>query len=547
MLTPLLPGDSSGVAATSRGISDGRVHGVLAGCRPPVPLPEYNACPIYPSTNKYTITCEHAVRVNVRANLLEVLAVDHVAENFTAVLTLHFLWIDPCLCGFKSEVTYMSLDGACIRRSATLVHRPGLDGHTDFGLKVDPHQDFAIGDPVEAVVAIHDQGQTIQPGTPGRISHVLHKDQALVVSWPIGNVDTSKEMKVGFGDVILVLADGGEMLGDLHFVRVQPSRFLGMQQPRWCEDPCLFQPAWSWLNAHEEPIKHVHTKQLQYVSELGGHVFEKFKFQGKFAAKLKLGWFPFDRQSLMVKLSSEQPLERQQFVLLNRMAGKDVTVPSEWKQSSEASLSEHTNLRFNLQQIRISSQLRRNPRFAVKHVVCCIFFLCCVSCLASLVPPTKVAERLAILLTVLLATAGYCHMISQWIPRSGSLTVLDIYVLIAFLLQFAVLLELLVTSSYCCEPIANKDDICLRAHNSTSSTYRCLTPPDQECLLEIAKLDAMFYDIIFGGWVVTHALFASCCVANLAWTKLNPPPHDGPGEEATHPYGVRCIGFNPPS
>ena len=169
-----------------------------------MPLPEYNACPIYPSTNKYTITCEHAVRVNVRANLLEVLAVDHVAENFTAVLTLHFLWIDPCLCGFKSEVTYMSLDGACIRRSATLVHRPGLDGHTDFGLKVDPHQDFAIGDPVEAVVAIHDQGQTIQPGTPGRISHVLHKDQALVVSWPIGNVDTSKEM-IPFGFVVVVV------------------------------------------------------------------------------------------------------------------------------------------------------------------------------------------------------------------------------------------------------------------------------------------------------------------------------------------------------
>ena len=312
-------------AATSCDIADRRVHGVLAGCRPPVPVLEYNACHIYPSTNKYTITCEHAVCVNVRANLLEVLAVDHVAENFTAVFTLHFCWIDPCLRGFKSEVVYMSSDGDRIRRHATLVHRPGFDGHTDFGLKVDPHQDCVI--------------------------------------------------------------------------RVQPSRFLGMQQPRWCEDPFLFQPKWSWLNAHEEPIKHVHTKQLQYVSELGGHVFEKFKFQGKFAAKLKLGWFPFDRQSLMVKLSSEQPLERQQFVLLNRMAGKDVTVPSEWKQSSEASLSEHTNLRFNLQQIRISSQLRRNPRLVVKHVVCWIFFLCCVSCLASLVPPTKVAERLAILLT----------------------------------------------------------------------------------------------------------------------------------------------------
>ena len=409
-----------------------------------LPYPKYNAHHIYPSAEEYTITCENAVCVYVRANLLEVLAVDHVADNFTAVFTLQFRWVDPCLCDFKSEVAYMSKGGVCIRRRATLVHRPGLDGHTDYVLKVDPHQDFAIGDVVQAV----HQDQTIQSGTQGLIRDVSHEARTLVVSWRSDHVGT----EVGFDDVIRVRADGDEMLGRLHLVYVQPTRFLSIQQPRWREDTALFYPEWSWLNAIEEPIKHVHTKQLQYVSELGGHVFEKFKFQGKFAAKLKLGWFPFDRQSLTVKLSSEQPLERQQFALLNSMAGKAVTVPFEWKQSSEASLSERMNPRFNLQHIRISSQLRRNPRFFVKHVVCWIFFFCCVSCLASLVPPTKAAERLAILLTVLLATAGYCHMISQWIPRRQNHTVLDIYVLIAFLLQFAVLLELLVPGEEATHP-----------------------------------------------------------------------------------------------
>ena len=494
-----------------------------------LPYPKYNAHHIYPSAEEYTITCENAVCVYVRANLLEVLAVDHVADNFTAVFTLQFRWVDPCLCDFKSEVAYMSKGGVCIRRRATLVHRPGLDGHTDYVLKVDPHQDFAIGDVVQAV----HQDQTIQSGTQGLIRDVSHEARTLVVSWRSDHVGT----EVGFDDVIRVRADGDEMLGRLHLVYVQPTRFLSIQQPRWREDTALFHPEWSWLNAIEEPIKHVHTTELLYVSKRGGYVFEKYKFQGKFTAKLKLGWFPFDHQSLMVKLSSEQPLERQQFVLSNEMAGKVVTVPSEWKQNSEASLSVHRNQRFQLQQIRIKSQLRRNPMFFEKYVVCWIFFFCCVSCLASLVPPTKAAERLAILLTVLLATAGYCHMISQWIPRRQYHTVLDIYVLIAFLLQFAVLLELLVTSSYCGEPIADKDDIFLRAHNSTPSTYRCLTPPDQECLLEIAELDAMFYDIIFGGWVVTHALVASCCVAHFAWTKcrlrqLNPSQKVGPGKEA---------------
>ena len=57
------------VAATSCNIADRGVHGVLAGCRPPVPVSKYNACHIDPSTNKYTITCEHAVCVNVRASL----------------------------------------------------------------------------------------------------------------------------------------------------------------------------------------------------------------------------------------------------------------------------------------------------------------------------------------------------------------------------------------------------------------------------------------------------------------------------------------------
>ena len=114
-----------------------------------LPYPKYNAHHIYPSAEEYTITCENAVCVYVRANLLEVLAVDHVADNFTAVFTLQFRWVDPCLCDFKSEVAYMSKGGVCIRRRATLVHRPGLDGHTDYVLKVDPHQDFAIGDLVQ--------------------------------------------------------------------------------------------------------------------------------------------------------------------------------------------------------------------------------------------------------------------------------------------------------------------------------------------------------------------------------------------------------------
>ena len=55
-----------------------------------LPYPKYNAHHSYPSAEEYTITCENAVCVYVRANLLEVLAVDHVADNFTAVFTLQF-------------------------------------------------------------------------------------------------------------------------------------------------------------------------------------------------------------------------------------------------------------------------------------------------------------------------------------------------------------------------------------------------------------------------------------------------------------------------
>ena len=140
--------------------------------------------------------------------------------------------------------------------------------------------------------------------------------------------------------------------------------------------------------------------------------------------------------------------------------------------------------------------------FFVKHVIVWMFFLCCTSSLASLVPPTEVAVRSAMLLTVLLVTAGYRHMISQWIPRRPYHTLLDIYVLIAFLLQFLVLLEVLVIS--------------------------------------------------IGGWVVSHAVFASCCAARLAWMKCQcprpkcrpcpriPNPHQSPGKETPHIYGMVC-------
>mmetsp|Transcript_2104 Transcript_2104/g.3687 ORF Transcript_2104/g.3687 Transcript_2104/m.3687 type:complete len:689 (-) Transcript_2104:97-2163(-) len=512
-----------------------------------LPVPKYTKTHFHGEGKKFEVSTEHAVQVFVKANVLSILGLDDMDENFTATFTLDFTWIDPTLKGFKSKVGYYVRDGSLRQRYAAVIGYPGYDGAEVYTLAVDPRRDFAVGDTVEALKDICPSQTGIPRGDRGQITGLQNSR-----AWVCWNSNTTV-ISCSLDTIQIVPDENSKMIGkrgsdsELH-IDVHVSRWYGILQPPDWTDPVRFQPRWSWLNAVEEPTKLVEFRQLQYISYLGGHVFAKYKFQGKFANKLKLEKFPFDRQELRIKISAEQHLEHLQWVDLDTIAGKSPSIPPEWdleEKCGELNLkSPNEAYKGIFQQVYISIKLQRKPDFFLKQIVCPLFCLFLTSFLASLVEPSNIAERAAILLTVLLVMAGYRHMASQWVPRRSNNTRLDRYTLFAFFLQFVVVLWNFGLVVLGCKRIDDLDGTVDGKYNSAESGYPHRSPPEMECWKGQSKADFYFYLVIACFWVCLHfGIFIAylrhhnCCCKNRKETSGGSSGGDSTGPKK-HPYGI---------
>ena len=116
-----------------------------------------------------------------------------------------------------------------------------------------------------------------------------------------------------------------ELENDL--LRVPLDCFIGKEEPNWDGDMLLFRPKWSFENRVGEVIELLHERTLKYVSDQGGHVFEKCKFQATFREVLKLQRFPYDQQDLAIRLTAECTSMR--WFALPHEVGK-TNVPALW-------------------------------------------------------------------------------------------------------------------------------------------------------------------------------------------------------------------------
>jgi len=79
---------------------------------------------------------DHAIKVKVRANVLEISSVDQIKETFTAIFTLQFRYTDPTLKDFKTKVTYMTEKG-CETATGRVVARWGYNKRSTMVLQQD--------------------------------------------------------------------------------------------------------------------------------------------------------------------------------------------------------------------------------------------------------------------------------------------------------------------------------------------------------------------------------------------------------------------------
>mmetsp|Transcript_167974 Transcript_167974/g.534234 ORF Transcript_167974/g.534234 Transcript_167974/m.534234 type:complete len:251 (-) Transcript_167974:15-767(-) len=105
---------------------------------------------------------------------------------------------------------------------------------------------------------------------------------------------------------------------------ILPTSSISMSQPDWLEHGRgeFFYPDWTMMNVVGTAERLAHQCKLEFCSDAGGHVKEKYTFMASFSERFEFHDMPFDRQLLRMKFVAEVPHYRLQFAPVQRDAGE---------------------------------------------------------------------------------------------------------------------------------------------------------------------------------------------------------------------------------
>jgi len=399
---------------------------------------------------KTWLACDHAVKVNIGVNILEVESIDQVREQFTVILTVHCTYIDPILHSFRSSITFI-------------------------------------------------EGGELQ----------VQEDCQVIGYWR-GSDD---------GKVKIIMPDG--VLKEL-----SPTQIFHIEPPDWENDDSLFQPRFSFGNALGEPELLQHDRFLEYCSDEGGHVFDKYKYQVTLTERLELQHMPFDRQLLTIKIYAEHPLWRMQFApnfgdgagRLNKHGASGL--PTEWEVDGNVV---NGNLKIPVQgslvsaarvmvlkpeedhfrsEVHVLVHIKRVPKFYLWNVFAVNCALTLGSAVSFACEPEDFNDRASIQFTILLTSVGYKLVSASWLPVKAYLTNMDIYILCNFLFQLIIILENFLVVLTLCRHIGQDDGNHLDGVYRGEYTNR--EPPTHECMPMLRNMEVVFAASMYGAWAFFH-------------------------------------------
>lgn len=396
---------------------------------------------------KIRIATDHAIKVNMKVNVLEVREIDQVRETFTIVFTVHFYHVDPLLKDFRTDVTYTSAEG---------VH--------------------------------------------------VEKQCLIIEAW-----------KYSSRGVVRVLCESGL---EREF---KPTDIKSIRQPNWDSADPIFVPAFSFGNAVGKPQTLQHERMLEYCSAAGGHVFEKYKFQGTFAERYELKGMPFDRQLLRVRIYCEHPVWRMQLApfkddragWLNSRMG----VPSEWLVDDDVTVRGVKVPACRLMvwklcdnSFRSSAEVlvhvNRVAAFYISNVVLVNFFITFMTVCAFACSPDDFQGRAKIQFTILLTTVGYKVVTTEWTPVKSYLTFLDKCMLVNFFFQCAAIMQSFCSIFLGCSVVADLDGNWMDGVFNGEYTDR--PPPPRECWDRLYIFEIWYAWVFYGGWTLAHCALLIC-------------------------------------
>eukprot|EP00823_Brevimastigomonas_motovehiculus_P000389 TRINITY_DN1047_c0_g1_i1.p1 TRINITY_DN1047_c0_g1~~TRINITY_DN1047_c0_g1_i1.p1 ORF type:complete len:348 (+),score=87.96 TRINITY_DN1047_c0_g1_i1:101-1144(+) len=205
-------------------------------------------------------------------------------------------------------------------------------------------------------------------------------------------------------------------------------------------------PKFSIKNALElERLEETGGRRLEDPST--GLVKETARFRGSLSQYLELETFPFDTQELTIVLACNKSSSELIFempppdkIKLNKF------IMPEWQflatkwQVVLTDPSESTSKR-SYSELHVKLQAMRKSESYLWNVGVVTFIIVSLAFLAFCMRPEELSNRLAVTLTLLLTAVAFKLMVSDSLPKVAYLTLLDKYILAAFLFLYIIALE----------------------------------------------------------------------------------------------------------
>eukprot|EP01105_Mastigella_eilhardi_P013512 TRINITY_DN3081_c0_g1_i2.p1 TRINITY_DN3081_c0_g1~~TRINITY_DN3081_c0_g1_i2.p1 ORF type:complete len:310 (+),score=69.77 TRINITY_DN3081_c0_g1_i2:541-1470(+) len=195
------------------------------------------------------------------------------------------------------------------------------------------------------------------------------------------------------------------------------------------EDP---QTAWKpdlvYVNAVSVP-----EPRAEHIVRKGETVYYTYLGKGTFREILELERFPFDRQLLHVEICHRKT---QSLHFINSLSSP----PTMLSQQTQWECKDPTIELFSKDKIYgtpgffFVGKVQRKPAFYMWNVCFPLFLIVALSTLATVVPAEDISARLGLTLTLFLTATAFKIIITNYLPRTNYLTLLDIYAVVSFVL-----------------------------------------------------------------------------------------------------------------
>jgi len=279
---------------------------------------------------------------------------------------------------------------------------------------------------------------------------------------------------------------------DMHMRWSDPS-VVDVKEPDW-------EKAWNPMIIFRNEVDLREISRRIYVSDPSrGVVFAYMKFNAQFYENLELMKFPFDRQILHIDVSSFRPMRELRFVSFDERPNKIFAMPiSQWNvlmthgpdgvatgDKAETIIPKDADLMESAdgsKYPRASFEIRvqRDCKFYLWNMVVIAFALVEMSFVVYSMPPTDLADRMGVNLTLVLTIVAFKFTFAGDMPKKAYLTWMDRYLITAFLALVA----------------------------QTAQCYVAAVLADRDCPRALKWVEHSFQIGIFVPWTLYHIYLA---------------------------------------